>query len=363
MGQISNIQKLYEQLHVKGPHTSKLEDMYKVVVEKKTLAPSSEEYSIYSKPQSGGKYEHIGNIEVGDLPKVKKVINAGRGKNEITPYLNSKNYSDKTFKNPNTFVSLVDELLAEDWVNFIANKSKPLIKQNKIGNLGKIASKFKVNFNNVKRLADFQGTDAGGSNIGPGEILLSVLFADVFNSTSGGDLMLDTGEKIEVKGQKGRFGQQGGRSSQGVAFEVLNNQLKNKIVGVEQESQLPLTLVVFHGQYKKEGKEAQFLKAVQDFCKTFYPEADYETILKDPKMFGNKHTAKKVIEKLYVSNYINKYDFEDLLFLDKSTLNYAMFTPDDLLKKGGYIDTNKIKIDSIRFNNLYPSLEFNFKQI
>ena len=190
---------------------------------------------------------------------------------------------------------------------------------------------------------------------------MSVVFGDVENSTSGGDLVNSTtGGKIEVKGQGGRFGQQGGRSSQGVSFDVLNNQLQQKITGIDQNMSIPLVMVVFHGAYKREGKEKAFLPAVKDFFTTLYPKADFDFILTSPAVFGNKTESRRVVEKLYVSNYVSKYDFEQFLFIDKVDLNYVIFTPEDVLVKGGMIDNGKLKINSLRFNDPYPTIFYKF---
>lgn len=354
-----NLKKIYQNF--KSTNTKPKSNLVDLYIEQIKKPTGGGDYSIYSKPPAGGKYEYMGDVEVGDLPKVKKLINAGRGKHEIVPYLNSKNYSDKTFKNPNSFVGLVEMLSSDEWINFVTIKEKPLIVKNRVGNIGEIASKYGVEYSSVRTLADFQATDAGGSNIGPGEILLSVVFGDVANSTSGGDLInVSTGSKIEVKGQGGRFGQQGGRSSQGVAFDILNAQLQNKITGIEQNMSIPLVLVVFHGAFKREGKEQLFLPAVEKFLQTIYPKADYSSIFTSPAIFGNKNDARRAVEKIYVSNYINKYDFEEILFIDKIDLKYAMFTPDQLLSKNGLIDSGTVKINSIRFNDPYTTIFYKF---
>jgi len=355
----SKITELYKKLYSEDRPLPKkrLTSIYIEQVEGK----GGEEFSIYSKSPESQSYDHLGDIEATDLPKVKKLVSVSRGKNEVAPYLQSKNYSPERFKNPRSFDALVELLSTETWLNFIKTSDKPDIQRHKSGNLGDVAATYGVDTTSVRQLADFQSVDASGSNIGPGEILLSVLFEDVVNSTSGGDLLnTSTNSKIEVKGQQGRFGQQSGRSSQGVSFDGLNSQLKNKINGVEQNTSVPLALGVFHGEYKKEGKENLFKNQVIEFLSTFYPKADFESIIKSPALFGNKNTGRKVLEKLYLSNYATKYNLQEILFLDKEALDYALFTPEEALSNGGYIDSGKLQVGALRFNNLYPSVIFNF---
>jgi hypothetical protein len=172
----------------------------------------------------------------------------------ISDYLNHKSYNKQTLGSGHfggimeTIVDTpggVDEMYK--WVTTngkVDTTKQPKILQNKSGKISDIVSGFQDKEGNsyqlgaelLSRMVGRKWTDRGGSNIGPGEIALSIVFSDVSNQTSGGgDLSLSIGgkkgkvrgdgesdlnvdgdtSKIEVKGLTARFGQQPGRDAGG----------------------------------------------------------------------------------------------------------------------------------------------------
>lgn len=171
----------------------------------------------------------------------------------IKHYIKMKGYVDGSLSPKHLsglYNSLTVDLSPEDveaWFEFIRRKDKPRINtpENRKGYFQDLLQQFNFSEELIHQLIDQPWTDRGGSNVGPGEVALSLIFDDVKNTDAGqsGDLRLaidgiftpiavsdddidENGKKeylvkdaaLEVKGQGGHFGQQGGRGGPKLAF-------------------------------------------------------------------------------------------------------------------------------------------------
>lgn len=300
-----------------------------------------------------GRYDYIGTVDDKELKKISRIA-GNKNDKVIIDYVSSKNYSKDAFNKEFFFKSLITLLENYSFDDYIGRDNKPKVLDNKIGNLVDIGTQIGLDDTFLRELANFTAVDKGGSNIGPGEIMLALVFDDIKNSTVGGDLMLKDKQKLEVKGQGGRFGQQGGRSGQTVAFDKLLNGIEEK-VEIAQNSSMAQTFNNVYNVYKKENKLDKFLGNLYEFIKQFYPNGEPEIFLNKSTNFNDIVDIRRNIQKIYSNNYLNQYDYDLLLFIDKNKLNYALFSKEDLIGNGGLIDEGRFKTNNFRFNELYPN--------
>ncbi len=158
---------------------------------------------------------------------------------KIIGFLNAKNYNSKSFQQGH-FTGLVHTILGQGdqgkkFVDYLSSSDQPSLiasLENGVGSLEMFAGAAGLPREALDQLMDSKWTDAGGSNVGPGEVALSLLFKDVRNKVKGtgagdgGDLSItleiggikgSMGTKesvfndLEIKGQGGRLGPQPGR--------------------------------------------------------------------------------------------------------------------------------------------------------
>lgn len=223
-----------------------------------------------------------------DDPEANKTT----GYNTVINYLQDKGYV-KGSLDPNHLgglhQSLTHGVYADDpddwnvWLQFVRNASSGnvmRIEEKPIGVFNEVLKEYGFSDSLISRLIDQKYTDAGGSNVGPGEIALSLIFKDVRNTDpdQSGDLRLEIGgmstntgvsegevdeegakeietrhdTALEVKGQGGHFGQQGGRG--GVEFNALKQGIKNitdKITGFSDFDKSDQVMSGLLDRYKK----------------------------------------------------------------------------------------------------------------
>ncbi len=236
-------------------------------------------------------------------------------------------------------------------ISIITLKKKPKLKDNTVGSIvnildGKLDKDFLI------QLARLTGVDIGGSNIGPGEIAISLIFDDVKNSDSGGDLQYDNGDKIEVKGQMGRFGQQAGRSVQRVSDSVLNKELDIP-VEINEYPRINEFISAVYKRYKEENVLDKFNNNLYAFLEDIYPNGEPEKFFNNAN-FDDINDIRLKLQKVYTNNYLNTYDYDNILFIDKNSLKYMIFSKEDALKEGGLIDTRRLRTEMFNIKDLYP---------
>ena len=213
------------------------------------------------------------------------------------------------------------------------------------------------------------GSDSSGSNIGRGEVALGILFKDVDNTETSGDLKWK-GTNLEVKGTGGRLGQQGGRSGNVNVLELMSHKLLSD-VDAEALMDLPNTGVMSYGLMalydvaKKAGKaDSQIFKVIQDGLDSiYYSQGVAKDYFNGKADLSDTATVKKNLLKLNVESYMKKNNIGSLLFFNNN-LDYLAFSKDqaDALITSGKLDTSTAaKPDPSKgfsFNNPYPQIYF-----
>jgi hypothetical protein len=329
----------------------------------KRLEHLYEDVSLYVR--DGEDYKPIGNVSDEIYRKVQRFASGKNTTGIISSYLNDKFYTQDSFKGEDDFTTLIDLLDDGEFENYIESEGKPKLADNRVNNIINLASKNGMSEELAMKIARFTPVDKGGSNLGPGEVLLALTFSDVTNAVGGGDLSIG-GEALEVKGQGGRLGQQAGRG--GIKFDTdaltsnLNNPPDIKAVSLE---------VIIHQLYKAyqaEGKESSFVNDLKRGLKSAYPyskmeflnKVDYNSLSTKQGITVTRGDIRKALTKINLDNYALKYDYNDFVFIDKSKLNYAMFKREEALRDGGLIDTEKIVTSNYSINDFYPNFKFNF---
>jgi hypothetical protein len=213
------------------------------------------------------------------------------------------------------------------------------------------------------------GSDNAGSNIGRGEIALGILFKDVDNSDTSGDLKWK-GTNLEVKGTGGRLGQQGGRSGNVSALELMSHKLLSD-VDAEALLDLPNVGVMSYGLMalydvaNKAGKtDPQIFKVIQDGLDSiYYGQGVAKDYFNGKADLSDTATVKRNLLKLNVESYMKKNNVGSLLFFNNN-LDYLAFSKEqaDSLITSGKLDTSTAaKPDPSKgfsFNNPYPQIYF-----
>lgn len=333
-------------------------------VSSKSLTQLYEDVSLYVK--DGNDYKLVGDVSEELYRKVQRIASGKNTSGIITKYLNDKLYNEESFKGEDDFNNLVALLDDGEFETYIEADGKPALAENKISNIINLASKNGMSQDLATKIARFTPVDKGGSNVGPGEILLALTFSDVTNAVGGGDLSIN-GEALEVKGQGGRLGQQPGRGGIKFDTDALTNNLDNP-PAIDSVSLEGIIYQLFQA-YQAEGKEGTFVNDLKRGLKGAYPyssleflnDVDYANGLSVRQ--GNKVVRgpiRKALTKVNLDNYARKYDYNDFIFIDKNKLNYAMFTREDALKPGGLIDNDKLITQNYSTNDFYPNFKFVF---
>lgn len=328
----------------------------------------NENVGLYTKAKQGG-YKHLGDVSDQDFVKINRMVTSGDAIKQIQAYLSEKQYTPESFKGADDYRILIELLDDAAFENYITQK-RPKLSAVKSGNILDIMSQAGINSTMAQRIARYTPIDKTGSNLGPGEILLALTFMDVTNSTIGGDLMIGN-KKLEVKGQGGRFGQQGGRG--GVAFDVsplfsyLDESPEMPVYNTGKPVvNLEILMRSAYNAYVAEGKQQQFLKNVQALFKTAYPNGNISKFINKHIDFNSITSRKQLgdfrraLTKLNYDHYSTSHDTNLFLFIDKEMLNFAMFNKPEALADGGLIDSSTLYCGSFTVNELYPNFYYRF---
>lgn len=342
------------------------------------LKPQSilnEDVDLYTK--TDGEYAHIGVVPDETFAKINRIATGGDALVQINEYLASKHYDQDSFKNEYDYDSLVDILDRGEFEKYIESEGKPTLSLNQIGNVIELVTAKGFDERTARRASLFKPIDKGGSNVGPCEILLALAFDNVTNSTGGGDLMM-SGEKLEVKGQGGRFGQQGGRGgpalSPGALLDGLDQENKPMMV-----PSLEANIISAYNAFQQIGQEEKFLSNLHNLLKSAYPGGDVARFFtKDinyQEPTSRKRNApisqiRKQLAKLNLQQYSAKYGLQNLVFVKGPPAkdptpgvlgDYATFTVNDAIKDGGLIDQGILHPESFTMAGLYPNFSYKFE--
>lgn len=151
-----------------------------------------------------------------DLQKINQLIITAIYKPQVIKYLASKNIVPENYQLGDEAVNLILSKItalpnAADVVKYF---EKPVMLKWGTDGRGNIQQLTGLPDSTIARLITIQpGADSGGSATGPAEIAFSLLFKNIKNSSTSGDLEMD-GKTVELKGRDGRLGSQSGRGKE-----------------------------------------------------------------------------------------------------------------------------------------------------
>lgn len=332
--------------------------------------------------QKNPPHGEVKDFRVSDdtAEKISNAITKEPNQKKIIDFLNGKGFTEKSFKGRG-FNAIVDTIIeageqsVESFINFIQNESKPTILSNLTGNLLDIGTKAGISAEIIKLLSTLNLLDNTNNAVGPGEIAIGLIFSDVRNSSTKGDLELG-GKKVEVKGSGGRMGLQPGRSPQTVSPLVFVLPfIKNNKEALAQYNN-----IVLNSKYGKRIREKTYdviynMLVSYNFVKD--KKSIYENIVEELDKiysYGNNYAKeyitipllesadylkiKTALFKLYAKGYLEKNKIDGYLInVSKDNLDYIVITLQQLLEpETGYIDTGKVVAENFRFNDLYPGI-------
>lgn len=355
-----------------------LEDLYggvagKPVAQRKHLDVLGEDVDLYTKTHD--EYEHIGHVSDENFAKINRIATGGEALAQINEYLASKHYDKDSFKNEYDYDSLVDILDRGEFEKYINSENKPSLSIGQVGNVINLVTSGGFNEYTARRASVFTPIDEGGSNVGPCEVLLALAFENVTNSTQGGDLMMGD-QKLEVKGQGGRFGQQGGRGGPALPIAPLLDGLDVDNIPVAKS--LEANIIGAYMAFKKNNQEQQFLSNLHNLLKIAYPGGDVARFFtrdlnyQDPtsrKRGAPVSQIRKQLAKLNLQQYSAKYGLQNLIFAKGPPRkeptpgvlgDFATFTVDDAIKDNGLIDRGILHASSFTMAGLYPNFFYRF---
>lgn len=314
----------------------------------------------------------------------------------IVNALKAKNYSDETLQ-PGHFDGLIAGIVKNDpteFIKFVSTSGDREIKLAPTGDLASFLTPGGFSSEAMTALVGSKWTDAGGSNIGPGEIALALTFGDVSNKvakklgeeeeesdTTGGDLLLtidgqsagegffqdieiiDGESPVEIKGQDGRFGQQPGREP--ATDSILNHIFKGTFpsdvddpniytafgLNANKQTETKAFISVLKSAYgtvqaleaSDPGVTERFIESVStNLLQAKYPDAgpDVHAKVFESLNSGDGAKLKHAMIKCCTYNYMNKHKYNFLLFIEKDPpFKYAMLFGPEL---EAAIDENRL---------------------
>jgi len=307
-------------------------------------------------------------LTADQLAKIHREIVKVGYHDTVMGILGNKGFTADRFKSGNSAVELIFNRIADTDVEKLSEYLKAP-KELKLGNnnfatLTELPSQMIIDLFTIE-----PGSDNNGSNIGRGEVALGILFKDVDNSDTSGDLKWN-GTNLEIKGTGGRLGQRGGMSGNVNVLELMSHKLLSD-VDAEALLDLPNTGVMSYGLMalydvaKKEGKsDQQIFKVIQDGLDSlYYSQGVAKTYFNGKADLTDTATVKKNLLKLNIESYMKKNKIVSLLFFNNN-LDYLAFSKDQAnsLIDSGKLDTSTAtKPDPSKgfsFNNPYPQIYF-----
>lgn len=299
------------------------------------------------------KKEVIAAIQSGDFTgqQLKQILNGISGvayKDDVLEFLNNKGKSVSSISK-SIYNTMVENGDVQAYHKYITGSP---ITYEQLGTGGNLKDKFKSLFSDatIKYLFDIK-PQVGNVATGKGEVLLCTLTADVNGDTPHGDV--GVGNKgIEVKGksaipmgQKAQFGKNTDRkfiedTIKGIN-QILDTPINTQTKGKRPLHRLNLIFadVIEQDRDKLEGA----IGAADNAFRANYPGLDFSDFsLKNYKSNSgiDADAAEQMFGKKVIKLYTETEAFEEVLFIDDATGNYAIVPSAKLVSLVG----SKIKI-------------------
>ena len=316
-------------------------------------------YDIFSVQQGSDDPTELGTVPDKGLKSIQKIVRTNSNEKVVSKILNRKLYDESSFIE-GQYKILVDYLgdLDAAHLKILSSNRLPKLSDNKIGQLSEISNKVKIPFDAIDNVFNFTPVDAGGSNVGRGEILLALLFKDVTNTTGGGDLK-HSNSILEIKGVRARLGQQPGRGTVGVDqndFVVFPDQSPEWREGI-----LNASLAGGGRNWDASKLLSNVINSINNpttvnyfvsLLSKLYPKGNVNSHLKDATSIQDPVTAKKTLFKINLDHYFTKGNVEELLIFDKTT-KYIVMTKEEAFE---HINNGKFTCGNFLIGDWAPNV-------
>ena len=310
------------------------------------------------------------DIPVDIINRVVSLIKSLNFEKSHTEYYLDKGVADEHFKEPITkrVFQLMRDLDTLDDFDKIVQAPLRFNVSSTVGNIYSMGIPLPEHV--IKELFNVTTTDVGGSAVGPGEILLALLFRNISNKTEGaGDLLLNSSKTLELKGSLGRFGSQPGR---GPGTEFVNTSLYKYLHDASISYDLEDIFLEFSNSKQANDLGQTILFVGDNFIKTEIlseQEAYEETLstlkplywnypineyLKTDMFTKDRSDLRKTFCKINAASYMKKIEADYIMVVNRQSGTYVVIKPSTI----DYV-FNNMQIDSAgyhKFSNPHPSM-------
>jgi len=280
------------------------------------------------------------NLTNPQIQRLFKNVSGFAHKDNILNYVNSKGFTANKFKTGDiaieTIFNGISDSNIDEFIKYIKNP-KTLSSIDVAGNF---ASQLGLSSTLVRDLIDIEpGSDAGGSNVGKIEVFLGLMFSDVDNNVSKGDLNWN-GKNLEVKGTGGRLGQQSGRGSdnketiENAARQLLSDEVLEEYLNYLPKIKYSIVYSIkeLYEVATSNGKSNNDVEKVIQAAlnRAFYDKGVAATYFNTPEDFTNIDRIKKNLIKVNSRSYAIKTNVNTFLFCNSSSGDYVIVDMSEL---------------------------------
>jgi len=312
--------------------------------------PLNEEENQDTTPSKDDLIKLIQNAKLNDsqVQKLFKNISGFAYKDSILSFVNSKGFTSDKFKTGDIAIETIFNKISDSNINeFIQYIKKPRTLSS-LDLSGNFVSQLGLSPNLVEDLINIEpGADAGGSSVGKAEVFLGLMFSDVDNNVSKGDLNWN-GKNLEVKGTGGRLGQQAGRGNdnketiENAAKQLLDGEALDEYVNYLSTIKYSMVFSIkkLYETAIENGKSISDVKKIIQSAlnRAFYDKGVASMYFNDPSDFTDPDKIKKNLIKVNSRSYAIKTDVNAFLFLNSSNGDYVIV---DMAELDDAIDTQK----------------------
>ena len=312
--------------------------------------PINEEENQDITPSKNDLIKLIQNAKLNDsqVQKLFKNISGFAYKDSILSFVNSKGFTSDKFKTGDIAIETIFNKISDSNINeFIQYIKKPRTLSS-LDLSGNFVSQLGLSPNLVEDLINIEpGADAGGSSVGKAEVFLGLMFSDVDNNVSKGDLNWN-GKNLEVKGTGGRLGQQAGRGNdnketiENAAKQLLDGEVLDEYVNYLSTIKYSMVFSIkkLYETATENGKSINDVKKIIQSAlnRAFYDKGVASMYFNDPSDFTDPDRVKKNLIKVNSRSYAIKTDVNAFLFLNSSNGDYVIV---DMAELDDAIDTQK----------------------
>lgn len=310
----------------------------------------NEEENQDTTPSKDDLIKLIQNAKLNDsqVQKLFKNISGFAYKDSILSFVNSKGFTSDKFKTGDIAIETIFNGISDSNINeFIQYIKKPRTLSS-LDLSGNFVSQLGLSPNLVEDLINIEpGADAGGSSVGKAEVFLGLMFSDVDNNVSKGDLNWN-GKNLEVKGTGGRLGQQAGRGNdnketiENAAKQLLDDEVLDEYVNYLSTIKYSMVFSIkkLYETATENGKSINDVKKIIQSAlnRAFYDKGVASMYFNDPSDFTDPDRIKKNLIKVNSRSYAIKTDVNAFLFLNSSNGDYVIV---DMAELDDAIDTQK----------------------